>query len=362
MQLDVQTRNHSYPILITNENICSFVDEYVQRFRPQKIVLGCNDTIFRLYGHDLSLALKESGISVIPLLIPEGEDAKSLACYQQLINELEEHDLTRSTHFIALGGGVTGDVVGFLAATYLRGVPFIQIPTSLLAMVDSSIGGKVGINAKNGKNRLGAFYPPIFVYITTQVLQTLTHEQWLCGLGEILKHGLLGDKTLFEMCKDNAHCWPNIPAQTLQEIVYRNCVFKRKIVEADELEEGSRSLLNFGHTVGHAIEAALSHRVPHGICVAWGLQCELFWSYKKGLLSRTVYEHICSVFSAFSFPSLPTSLHIERLLVLMQKDKKCKSNGTILCTLLHNIEEPELYAMSVQEISTLFQFPQEISA
>ena len=362
MQLNVQTNKHSYPIYICDDEISSFSEIFVERFHPKTVVLGCNATVMNLYGSTLLQSLCSLGLSVYSLIIPDNEEAKSLESYQLLIEKLETFPIHRDTYFLALGGGITGDVIGFLAATYLRGVPFVQIPTTLLAMIDSSVGGKVGLNSHGGKNRVGAFYPPVFVYSTTSVLKTLAREEWLCGFGEILKHGLLGDRCILDICSRYGDAFEHIPSEALQELIYRNCAFKSSVVERDEFEQNSRALLNFGHTVGHAIETLLSHRVPHGICVAWGLRCELWWSVQKGCLSVDVYENISKIFESFSFPNMPSSLDMDAFVSVIQKDKKNNSNGSILCTLLHNIEEPKLYPLSVQEIFTLFQFPQEISA
>jgi 3-dehydroquinate synthase len=274
---------------------------------------------------------------------------------------LESFSINRKTPFLALGGGVTGDIVGFLAATYLRGVPFVQIPTTLLAMVDSSVGGKVGVNGTVGKNRVGAFYPPVMVYICTDVLRTLPHEEWLCGLGEVLKHALLGDPKILDICEQ----YPSrasMPEDVLRDLLFRNCAFKAKIVEQDEFEQGTRALLNFGHTVGHAIESSLSHQFKHGVCVVWGLRHELSWAYVEGHLDKSQYDRICSIFDTLGFPQIPDNLEREQLLAFVQKDKKIDSDGYIPLTLLHNIGMPEIFRIPIQNLYSLFPPPQEISA
>jgi 3-dehydroquinate synthase len=347
--------------MISSDGIESFVDAFVSTVHAKDVVLCCNQTLWSLYGADLRQALEDNGIMVCTLSVPDGEESKNLHSYVRLLHALEDFSITRKTPFIALGGGVTGDLVGFLAATYLRGVPFVQIPTTLLAMVDSSVGGKVGVNGAVGKNRVGAFYPPVLVYICTDVLHTLPEEEWLCGLGEVLKHGLLGDPEILKICEQ----YPSkssMPEHKLREFLFRNCSFKAKIVEEDELEHGVRALLNFGHTVGHAIETSLSHQVKHGICVVWGLRHELSWALLEGSLHKSTYKRICSIFDSLGFPPIPKDLDRDKLLELVLKDKKIDSDGSIPLTMLHNIGSPELYRVQTHQLHTLFPPPQEISA
>ena len=367
MQLNVKSRHHEYPIVFSQGGFASIGDVLGRYISLDSIVLGCNPTVWELYGSTIVQDLQRRGTVVHQLMIPDGEQYKNVQTYHDLLLQLDEFPIHRNTAFLALGGGVTGDIVGFLASTYLRGVPFVQIPTTLLAMVDSSVGGKVGVNSPAGKNRVGSFYPPVLVFIAIEVLRTLPQEEWLCGLGEIVKHGVLVDSDILELCNMYAHSFhsagmADIPLEDMHKLIYQNCMAKIHIVEQDEFEHGSRAMLNLGHTVGHAIESALKHKVQHGICVAWGLITELSWSLRRGILSQAVYDRIFSLIEKLGFPKLPDNFDTKAILRFAKNDKKRDAKGSIPITMLHNIGEPELYSLPVHHLTTLFQPPQEISA
>ena len=367
MQLNIQSKYHSYPIVFSENGLASFVQTLKELHTVDSVVLGCNKTLLSLYGTTIIDGLEKEGVEVHLLLIPDGEQYKNIHTYVELSKQLDQFPIHRKTAFVALGGGVTGDMIGFLAATYLRGVPFVQVPTTLLAMVDSSVGGKVGVNTQAGKNRMGSFYPPILVFIAPDVLSTLPQEEWLCGFGEVLKHGALLDTTILDMCEEMADSiassdLTNIPSTWVNELVFRNCKVKKTIVEQDEFERGSRAMLNLGHTVGHAIESALEHKVQHGICVAWGLLVELSWSVRNGVLSETSYQRIGSLIFTMGFPEFPRDIPTESLLSFAKNDKKRDGQGFIPITSLQELGTAELHSLSIHHLPTLFQPPKEISA
>ena len=367
MRLNIQSKQRTYPIVFSDEGLSTFVETLTENRILDSVVLGCNKTLLELYGNSLCKDLKNKGISVHLLLVPDGEEHKNIQTYVELSHKLDQFPIHRKTAFIALGGGVTGDMVGFLAATYLRGVPFVQVPTTLLAMVDSSVGGKVGVNTNKGKNRMGAFYPPILVFIAPEVLKTLPQEEWLCGLGEVVKHGILLDTTILDLCEEMAAAIASsnlqkITSEWINELVLRNCNVKKAIVEQDEFEQGARAMLNLGHTVGHAIESSLGHQIQHGICIAWGLLMELSWSVRQGTLDKQSYRRISSLISNMGFPDLPTDISQESLISFAKNDKKRDGKGFIPITSLHDLGKPELYSLSVNNLPNLFHPPKEISA
>lgn len=367
MRLNVQSKQHTYPIVFSNEGLSHFVETLLDHQTVESAVLGCNETVLALYGKSLISDLESKGVTVSLLLVPDGEPYKNIETYVALSKQLDELPIHRKTVFLALGGGVTGDMVGFLAATYLRGVPFVQVPTTLLAMVDSSVGGKVGVNTQAGKNRVGAFYPPVLVFIAPDVLKTLPKEEWLCGLGEVLKHGVLLDTVILDLCEKMSEAIASfsldkINNDWINELVFRNCTVKKTIVEQDEYEQGARAMLNLGHTTGHAIESALKHQIQHGICIAWGLLLELSWSVAQGSLSKDSYQRISTLISNLGFPAHPQDIALETLLSFAKNDKKRNGNGCIPITRLHELGTPELYSLAIHQLPNLFQPQKEISA
>lgn len=245
--------------------------------RVCRVVLISDDTVFSLYGERVEQSLTKSGYSVCEFVFPHGEEAKSFENYEKILEFCAENSITRTDLFIALGGGVTGDLTGFVASTYLRGVDFVQIPTTVLAMVDSSVGGKTAINLKAGKNLCGAFYQPIAVFADCETLNTLPDETFNEGCAEIIKYGMIVDKDFLEFLQNNS-IRDNI------EYVIKRCVeIKRDIVNRDEFEKGERKLLNFGHTIGHAIEKCSNFSVSHGNAVAIGMVIATKGAYEIGM-------------------------------------------------------------------------------
>ncbi len=265
-----------------NVNIGSgFLDRIGEKINAIKrlcrVLLISDDTVFSLYGETVKNSLADSGYSVYEFIVPHGEESKSFENYEKILEFCAENSITRTDLFIALGGGVVGDLTGFVASTYLRGVDFVQIPTTVLSMVDSSVGGKTAINLKAGKNLCGAFYQPIAVFADCDTLNTLPTETFNEGCAEIIKYGMILDKEFLAFLQDN-EIKDNI------EYVIKRCVeIKRDVVSRDEFEKGERKLLNFGHTIGHAIEKCSKLTISHGNAVAIGMAIATKGAYEVGM-------------------------------------------------------------------------------
>jgi 3-dehydroquinate synthase len=313
--------------------------------RRRQAVVVTDENVAPHYLAPLAASLAEAGIAHHAVTLPAGEETKDLAHFGRLVEEILGHGVERGTMLVALGGGVVGDLTGFAAATLLRGIDFVQIPTTLLAQVDSSVGGKTGINSKFGKNLLGAFYQPRLVLIDTASLSSLSRRELLAGYAEIVKYGLIRDREFFEWLEAAGESVLSLEEAALRRAVMTSCRMKAAIVAADEREEGDRALLNFGHTFGHALEAetGFSDRLLHGEAVALGMVLAFDFAVRLGLAhgqdARRVRRHLAAT-------GLPTSLadiglagtRPERLLAHMSKDKKVRE-GRITLILPRRIGE-----------------------
>ncbi len=281
-------------------------------------------SIERLHGAPLSAALKKCGYTVKILNVPEGEKSKSAACALRLLKQISTYDVDKKIFIIALGGGVVGDLAGFVAAIYKRGVPYIQVPTTLLAQIDSSIGGKTAIDLASGKNLVGAFYQPSLVLADTKVLKTLDKRQVRNGLAEAIKYGIIGDTKLFGFIEDNYKKFLKGDIKVLNFIVRRCARIKAGIVAEDEKEtKGLRTVLNFGHTVGHAVEAAGRYgRYHHGESVALGMRVAARISVAMGLLAASQEFRINRLISSVGLPKKITGVRLAKILDVMRHDKK----------------------------------------
>lgn len=295
-----------------------------------KFALITDDTVGKLYGKTLSEALKKEGLEVYLFSFPQGEQYKTRQTKELIENEMFERGLGRDTCVIAMGGGVVTDLAGFLAATFCRGVSLVMIPTTLLGMVDASIGGKVGVNVPYGKNLVGAFYLPNKIWIDPSTLQTLHHLERKNGFVEMLKAGLIADADFFTYLHKN-------PDSILElEVIQKSFEIKLQIVEQDRKDKGIRTLLNFGHTVGHALEKATRYSLKHGEAVALGILCEAFISLKSGVLSEKPFQYIQKVFT----PLVPSpKISIDQILTAMQWDKK-SSQGKARFVMIEDIGSP----------------------
>lgn len=290
--------------------------------RDVRICVVTDSNVEKLYLEDVLGALRGSCSQLSSYTIPAGEEHKNLDEIRSLYVHLITHNLDRRDILIALGGGVTGDMTGFAAATYLRGIRFVQIPTTLLAQVDSSIGGKTGVDFDSYKNMVGAFHQPSLVYLNTETLQTLDDTQFASGMGEVLKHGLIRDAAYYEWCLDHMGEIGERQSDVLKEMVIRSILIKRAIVQRDPMEKGDRALLNFGHTAGHAIEKLMDFRLSHGACVNLGIVTAAYLSWKRGNISEEIFYEIRDMSVAFGLPITYDSLQVDDILETMKKDKK----------------------------------------
>ncbi len=280
-----------------------------------RVVLVSDDTVYSLYGEQVKKSLTDSGYVVCEFVFPHGEDSKSMDNYCKIQEFCAENSITRTDLFVALGGGVTGDLTGFVAATYLRGVDFVQMPTTVLSMVDSSVGGKTAINLNAGKNLCGAFYQPIAVFADCETLKTLPNETFNEGCAEVIKYGMILDRDFLEFLQNN-DIRENI------EYVIKRCVeIKRDVVAHDEFENGERKLLNFGHTIGHAIEKCSSLTVSHGNAVAIGMVIATKGAYEVGLSQKDFSDILLPVLIKNQLP-VACEFSAEELYRASLSDKK----------------------------------------
>ena len=334
--LTVELGDRSYPIHI-GQSLLERHDLILPHLKRKQVVVVTNTTVAPLYLDKFSAPLKANGVSVLPIVLPDGEMYKNGETLNTIYDALLEYRCERNTTVIALGGGVVGDMAGYAAATYLRGVPFIQVPTTLLSQVDSSVGGKTGINHPLGKNMIGAFYQPQVVLADTDTLDTLPDRELSAGIAEVIKYGLIRDPDFFEWLETNmAHLVARDPHVTAYAI-YRSCANKATVVAADELESGERALLNLGHTFGHAIENGMGYGVwLHGEAVASGTMLAADLSRRMGWLSSDDVSRIERLFKAANLPTQAPALGIENYLDLMGLDKKV-ADGKIRFVLLQAI-------------------------
>ena len=287
-----------------------------------KLVIITDPTVKRLYGEALNQSLDEDGFSVITLLFPEGEEQKSLETAGRLYHELTNCYAERKTPILALGGGVIGDLAGFVAATYLRGVPLIQIPTTLLAQVDSSIGGKVAVDHGQLKNKIGTFYQPRLVIADTDTLRTLPADELANGLAEVIKSAVIRDKKFFAFLEENLNRIKSLDEEALEEIVFQSAKIKAEIVEKDEKDLGLRSILNYGHTIGHAIESVSGFKVKHGRAIAIGMLAAARISNQMGVLDKNELIRLKGVIERAGLPTEMPNLEVEKVIQAMKHDKK----------------------------------------
>ncbi len=276
-----------------------------------------------LYAEQVKRSVEDAGYKTGILSFPAGEPSKNLITVSHLYDAMVELKPERRSGVIALGGGVVGDMAGFIAATYLRGIPFIQVPTTLLAQVDASVGGKVGIDHQGGKNLIGAFHQPRAVLIDPATLNTLDLRQIKAGLAEVIKHGVIADEKLFRIVRDSLDDLLNVNETVYETIIPWNCKIKARVVEQDERESGLRAILNFGHTIGHAIEALTGYeRYLHGEAVAIGMLIEARLGRVLGITPQEVVDAIQDVLQAAEYPLKKPEIDVESLLDCMFRDKK----------------------------------------
>jgi 3-dehydroquinate synthase len=331
--LTVALGNRSYPIYI-GAGLLQRLGQLDAEWPPSDAAIVTNTTVAPLYLETLSAALRDRGIGTIPIILPDGEAYKDWHTLNRIYDALMENRCERGTALIALGGGVVGDIAGFAAATYQRGMPFIQVPTTLLAQVDSSVGGKTAINHPLGKNMIGAFHQPRAVIADTAVLDTLPDRELSAGLAEIIKYGLIRDLPFLEWLEHNMPRLVAREPEALTHAIARSCENKAEIVAADERETGVRALLNLGHTFGHAIETGLGYgQWLHGEAVAAGMVLAARVSQQMGLIGDGDVTRIERILRAAQLPVDAPRFGLQRYLELMGHDKKVTS-GRIRFVLL----------------------------
>ena len=339
MELVVDLGERSYPIII-EDNLLDRIDEEIQKvFKGNKVFILTDENVNKFYGDRISSKLLEAGYDVRSLALPAGEETKSFFTLPEVYNALLDFNLTRSDLIITLGGGVIGDLGGFVASTYLRGVSFVQIPTSLLAQVDSSVGGKVAVDLEKGKNLVGSFYHPKLVLIDPLVLKTLEKRFLIDGMAEVIKYGCIKDNTLFEYLNDTEAIEV---INNIGTIIHRCCDIKREVVEKDEKDTGERMLLNFGHTIGHAIEQYYNYsKYTHGEAVAIGMYNISLISEERGITEEGTSKKIKNILEKYNLP-YDMDIDIENILDTMNLDKK-KLGKKLNVILLKKIGESEIY-------------------
>ena len=287
-----------------------------------KLIIITNPIIKRLYGDGLRQELIGQGFKVTIMPVPDGEEQKSLETAGRLYYELSKFYAERTTPILALGGGVIGDLAGFVAATYLRGVPLIQMPTTLLAQVDSSIGGKVAVNHGQLKNKVGVFYQPRLVISDIGTLGTLPQKEVTNGLAEVIKYAVIEDNGLFTYLESNLDGIKSLDNRVLEEVVFRSAQIKAGVVEKDEKDLGLRNVLNYGHTIGHAIESASDFKLGHGEAVAIGMLAAGRISNKLGIFDRNELVRLKSVIERANLPTEIPDLEVAKIIQAMKHDKK----------------------------------------
>ena len=337
---DISTKldQHSYPIYV-GSNILKKHRLILPYIAQNKVAIVTNTKVAPLYLSGLTDTLEKNGINSIPVILSDGEEYKNWKTLNQIYDSLLINQCERNTTIIALGGGVIGDIAGLAAATYMRGVPLIQIPTTLLAQVDSSMGGKTGINHDLGKNLIGAFYQPSMVLADSTTLDTLPRREFISGIAEIIKYGLIRDRVFFEWLEKNMTRLLAKEHKILDEAIERSCKNKVEVVADDERERGVRAILNLGHTFGHAIENAMGYGTwLHGEAVAAGTVLAAKLSERMNLIGHTEVERIKELFLLAGLPIIVPGLDTEKYLNLMARDKKVEK-GNIHFVLLKGIGE-----------------------
>lgn len=292
----------------------------------KRLCIITDSNVDTLYGEELLKLLSSKCLKAVKYVFPAGEENKNLNTVKSVYEFLITEKFDRKDMLIALGGGVVGDLTGFAAATYLRGIDFVQIPTTLLAQSDSSIGGKTGVDFDGYKNMVGAFKMPKLVYMNLAVLKTLDDRQFFSGFAEIMKHGLIKDAVFYEWLIENMYEICERDLDTLEEMVMRSCTVKKLVVEKDPTEQGERALLNLGHTIGHAIEKAKNFQLFHGECVALGTVAAAYISWKKEMLSMEEYYEIRDMFVPFYLPITVEDINPDEILALTKSDKKMEAD------------------------------------
>jgi len=321
--INVELGSRTYPIEISNGLLETIGERVASLGFSGKVALVTNPTVYDFYGDRVVKSLSAAGLEAVVIKVPDGEEYKNLQEVSAVYDAMVDNRMERNSPVIALGGGVIGDMAGFVAATYLRGVPFIQVPTTLLAQVDSSVGGKTGVNHPRGKNLIGAFYQPRAVFIDPWTLHTLEPRDLRTGLAEVVKYGVIWDADFFAFLEANAESLLQPGSDELTRAIERSCEIKAEVVSNDETEQGRRAILNFGHTFGHAIEALSGYGTwTHGEAVAMGMVLAAEFSSLLGLCKARDEDRIKGLLRALSLPVERPDIDSDAYIGSMRLDKK----------------------------------------
>ena len=349
--LNVNLGERSYPIHIGAGNLARIGEFLEQAGLRGKVAVVTNPTVAQLYLDTVGNALKLAGFDVTPVFIPDGEEYKTVKSLQIIYDCLIAERFERKSCVLALGGGVVGDMAGFAAATYLRGVPYVQVPTTLLAQVDSSVGGKTGVNHADGKNLIGAFYQPKLVLIDVSVLRTLPRRELIAGLAEVIKYGVIEDADLFALLEQKIASLTQLNEDLLIETIATSCAIKARVVEADEREDDYRAVLNFGHTIGHALEAVTGYtQFLHGEAIGVGMAKAAALSARQGFCDAKSLRRIVQLIEKAGLPSeIPGNVSMTGLIQGMEVDKKA-AGGKIKFVMCEGIGKTRFHWLAPSEI------------
>lgn len=321
--LTIELGERSYPLHIESGCLDKIGDSLAKNPVGQRYAVVADDNVAALYGQRLMAGLAAAGLTAELFSFPHGEASKNLQTVGELAGRLATRGIDRRDALIALGGGVTGDITGFIASTYKRGVPFVQVPTSLLAQVDSSVGGKTGVDIPEGKNLVGTFYQPAAVFIDISLLSTLPRHELLGGLAEVIKYAIIRDAGFFSYLAQRREEVLTLEAAVMMEVVTTCCRIKAEVVALDEREGGLRRILNYGHTIGHAVEAASEYVINHGFSVSIGMVAAARAASLAGLLDRQTVDEIYKLLIAYGLPvEIPADLDCQRMKSYLLADKK----------------------------------------
>lgn len=348
IKINVDLDVKSYPIYITSDY--SGISKCLQKAKIGQKVVVITDTNVDSCQYDVfSEFLKEGEYEVYKYVIEAGEKSKNLDVVSKIYTYLMSLKLDRNATLIALGGGVVGDITGFVAATFLRGIKFVQVPTTLLAQADSSVGGKVGVDFMGAKNVIGSFYQPNFVYMNVNSLKTLPKTEFISGLAEVIKHGIIMDREFFDYIDYNSKRILDCDEDTLMYMAKVNCTIKGNIVEKDEKESGLRALLNFGHTIGHAIESMANFEKLHGECVSIGMVAACKMAVQLDMIDVEILKKVEELIEKVGLPTRISNMDIEEIYNQMFYDKKAK-NGKLVFIIPKKIGEAFQMTIENEEI------------
>jgi 3-dehydroquinate synthase len=346
--------DRSYEILIQAGSLQRLGEIFQKLGLSGRVAIVTNAVVDALYGKVVRRVLKRAGLACFTIVLPEGEQAKTMTWLENILNELVGKRFERQDTLMALGGGVVGDVTGFAAATYLRGVPFVQIPTTLVAQVDSSVGGKTGVNHALGKNLIGAFYQPKAVVIDPEVLQSLPKREWVAGLAEVIKYGVIADEAFFQYLEERVEGLRNQDDGVVPAVVRRCCEIKAEVVAGDERESNRRRILNYGHTIGHALEAWGNYTTwIHGEAVGIGMVQEGLLGHFLGHCDRETVERQTELIREVGLPVTMPKWTFPDLWAGMQHDKKVVK-GQVNCVVPQRIGLVDVIPLNRSDVRKWF--------